>query len=312
MDSLKNIKVAVDGQKGVALVRFDRPAKRNAFSQAMIGEMVSVLHHLDALDTVRAVVLTGGPDGPFCGTQKTAMFQMIRSWLRSKFVGQDSETLLPISTHHEDPTRVFQGLTCNHMAAGMDLNELVQITTSSAHKRAFLKDLTDAFAGFSKPVIAAVIGFALGGGCEIALACDIIYAAEDATFGLPEIKIGTIPGAGGTQRLARALGKHKAMEFVLTGDSASGAEFERLGVVNKAFPRDQVISAATSLAERIALMSGPVIQVAKQAVLTVENSHLDAGMATEKMLYYSTFGLSDFKEGQTAFLQKRKPNFTHE
>ncbi|CRK24845.1 hypothetical protein BN1723_014753 [Verticillium longisporum] len=262
MDSLKNIKVTFDSQKGVALVRFDRPAKRNAFSQAMIEEMVSVLHHLDALDTVRAVVLTGGPDGPFC--------------------------------------------------AGMDLNELVQITTSSAHKRAFLKDLTDAFAGFSKPIIAAVIGFALGGGCEIALACDIIYAAEDATFGLPEIKIGTIPGAGGTQRLARALGKHKAMEFVLTGDSASGAEFERLGVVNKAFPRDQVISAATNLAERIALMSGPVIQVAKQAVLTVENSHLDAGMATEKMLYYSTFGLSDFKEGQTAFLQKRKPNFTHE
>ncbi|PNH46295.1 hypothetical protein VD0004_g1753 [Verticillium dahliae] len=262
MDSLKNIKVTFDSQKGVALVRFDRPAKRNAFSQAMIEEMVSVLHHLDGLNTVRAVVLTGCPDGPFC--------------------------------------------------AGMDLNELVQITTSSAHKRAFLKDLTDAFAGFSKPIIAAVIGFALGGGCEIALACDIIYAAEDATFGLPEIKIGTIPGAGGTQRLARALGKHKAMEFVLTGDSASGAEFERLGVVNKAFPRDQVISAATSLAERIALMSGPVIQVAKQAVLTVENSHLDAGMATEKMLYYSTFGLSDFKEGQTAFLQKRKPNFTHE
>ncbi|KAF3353701.1 hypothetical protein VdG1_08007 [Verticillium dahliae VDG1] len=252
MDSLKNIKVTFDSQKGVALVRFDRPAKRNAFSQAMIEEMVSVLHHLDALDTVRAVVLTGCPDGPFC--------------------------------------------------AGMDLNELVQITTSSAHKRAFLKDLTDAFAGFSKPIIAAVIGFV----------CDIIYAAEDATFGLPEIKIGTIPGAGGAQRLARALGKHKAMEFVLTGDSASGAEFERLGVVNKAFPRDQVISAATNLAERIALMSGPVIQVAKQAVLTVENSHLDAGMATEKMLYYSTFGLSDFKEGQTAFLQKRKPNFTHE
>lgn len=120
MDSLKNIKVTFDSQKGVALVRFDRPAKRNAFSQAMIEEMVSVLHHLDALDTVRAVVLTGCPDGPFC--------------------------------------------------AGMDLNELVQITTSSAHKRAFLKDLTDAFAGFSKPIIAAVIGFVLGGGCEIALA----------------------------------------------------------------------------------------------------------------------------------------------
>ncbi|KAM0326244.1 hypothetical protein ACHAQA_006841 [Verticillium albo-atrum] len=252
MDNFQNIKVAIDGEKGVAIVRFDRPAKRNAFSQAMIGELVSILSQLDALDSVRAVVLTGGPDGPFC--------------------------------------------------AGMDLNELVQITTPGAHKRAFLKDLTDAFAGFSKPIIAAVIGYA----------CDIIYTAEDATFGLPEVKIGTIPGAGGTQRLARALGKHKAMEFILTGDSISGAEFERLGVANKALPRDQVVSAATSLAERIALMSGPVIKVAKQAVLTVENSHLDAGMVQEKSLYYSTFGLSDFKEGQNAFLGKRRPEFTHE
>ncbi|KAH6682325.1 enoyl-CoA hydratase/isomerase [Plectosphaerella plurivora] len=261
MDGFNNIQVQVDASKGVAIVRFDRPAKRNAFSQEMIGEVVSALAQLDASEDVRAVVLTGGPDGPFC--------------------------------------------------AGMDLNELVQITTPEAHKRAFLKDLTDAFAGFSKPVIAAVVGYALGGGCEIALACDIIYAAEDATFGLPEIKIGTIPGAGGTQRLARALGKHKAMEFVLTGDPASGAEFERLGVVNKVFPRDQVVPAATALAERIALMSGPVIQVAKQAVLTVEDSHLAAGMATEKMLYYSTFSLQDFKEGQQAFLGKRKPEFTH-
>ncbi|KAH7359417.1 enoyl-CoA hydratase/isomerase [Plectosphaerella cucumerina] len=251
MSGFSNIRVEIDAPKGVAVVRFDRPAKRNAFSQAMIGEIVSALAQLDASDDVRAVVLTGGPEGPFC--------------------------------------------------AGMDLNELVQITTPEAHKRAFLKDLTDAFAGFSKPVIAAVVGYA----------CDIIYAAEDATFGLPEIKIGTIPGAGGTQRLARALGKHKAMEFVLTGDPASGAEFERLGVVNKVFPRDQVVSSAIALAERIALMSGPVVQVAKQAVLTVEDSHLAAGMATEKMLYYSTFALQDFKEGQQAFLGKRKPEFTH-
>jgi enoyl-CoA hydratase len=262
MDSLQNLKVTIDSDKGVALVVFDRLAKRNAFSQAMIGELVTVLGHLDSLETVRAVVVTGGPDGPFC--------------------------------------------------AGMDLNELVQITTASAHKRAFLKDLTDAFARFAKPIIAAVVGFALGGGCEIALACDIIYAAEDASFGLPEIKIGTIPGAGGTQRLARALGKHKAMEFVLTGDPASGAEFERLGVINKALPRQEVVPAAMNLAARIAAMSGPVTQTAKQAVLTVENSHLDAGMVQEKSYYYSTFSLSDFKEGQTAFLEKRKPTFTHE
>jgi enoyl-CoA hydratase len=139
----------------------------------------------------------------------------------------------------------------------------------------------------------------------------MIYAAEDATFGLPEIKIGTIPGAGGTQRLARALGKHKAMELVLTGDSISGAEFERLGVVNKVFPSGEVVSAAIQLAGRIAVMSGPVVQTAKQAVLTVENSHLDAGMVHEKSCYYSTFSLDDFKEGQSAFLQKRKPEFLH-
>ncbi|KXH46113.1 enoyl-CoA hydratase/isomerase [Colletotrichum salicis] len=261
MEHLTTLKLTVDSDKGVALVRFDRPAKRNAFSQVMIGELVSTLAHLDALDTVRAVVVTGGPEGPFC--------------------------------------------------AGMDLNELVQISTAAAHQRAFLKDLTDAFANFSKPIIAAVVGFALGGGCEIALACDMIYAAEDASFGLPEIKIGTIPGAGGTQRLARALGKHKAMEFVLTGDSASGAEFERLGVVNKVFPRQEVVPAAMKLAERIAIMSAPVTKTAKQAVLTVENSHLDAGMTMEKSLYYSTFSLGDFNEGMTAFLQKRRPDFKH-
>ncbi|KDN60881.1 putative enoyl-CoA hydratase/isomerase [Colletotrichum sublineola] len=253
MDNLQTLKLSVDAETAVALVQFDRPAKRNAFSQAMIGELVATLAHLDALDTVRAVVVTGGPDGPFC--------------------------------------------------AGMDLNELVQISTTEAHRRAFLKDLTDAFVRFSKPIIAAVVGFALGGGCEIALA--------DASFGLPEIKIGTIPGAGGTQRIARALGKHKAMEFVLTGEPVSGAEFERLGVVNKVFPRSEVVPAALKLAERIALMSGPVIKTAKQAVLTVENSHLDAGMTMEKSLYYSTFGLGDFQEGMTAFLQKRRPDFKH-
>ncbi|KAJ3956040.1 hypothetical protein N0V92_007438 [Colletotrichum tropicale] len=262
MDSLQTLELTVEADKGIALVRFNRLAKRNAFSQVMIGEIIATLVHLDALEAVRAVVITGGADGPFC--------------------------------------------------AGMDLNELVQISTAEAHNRAFLKDLTDAFARFSKPIIAAVVGFALGGGCEIALACDMIYAAEDASFGLPEIKIGTIPGAGGTQRLARALGKHKAMEFVLTGDSASGAEFERLGVVNKVFPRAEVVPAALKLAERIAVMSGPVVKTAKQAVLTVENSHLDAGMTMEKSLYYSTFSLGDFNEGMSAFLQKRRPEFKHQ
>ncbi|KAG5750168.1 hypothetical protein H9Q69_010182 [Fusarium xylarioides] len=232
MENLQDIKLSTNSDTGVALIQFNRPAKRNAFSQNTINEIVATLDHLDSVDTVRAVVLTGGPEGHFC-------------------------------------------------------------------------------ARFSKPLIAAVVGFALGGGFEIALACDIIYAAEDAMFGLPEVKIGTIPGAGGTQRLARALGKHKAMEFVLTGESASGVEFEQLGVVTKVFPKSDVVQAATALAEKIARLSAPVIKTAKKAVLTVENSTLDAGMTHEKALYYSTFGLDDFKEGIQSFLQKRQPSFKH-
>ncbi|KAK2613917.1 hypothetical protein N8I77_000785 [Diaporthe amygdali] len=195
--------------------------------------------------------------------------------------------------------------------AGMDLKELIQISTAEAHQRNFLKDLTDAFARFSKPSIAAVVGFALGGGCEVALACDIIYAEESAKFGLPEITIGTIPGAGGTQRFARALGKHRAMELILTGDSVTGAEFERLGLVNKVFPKEQVQDEAIKLARRIAALSATVVASAKQAVLTAENSHLEAGMVHEKALYYSTFSTHDCREGLTAFLEKRPPRFEH-
>ncbi|KAJ0115423.1 hypothetical protein J7T55_012702 [Diaporthe amygdali] len=185
--------------------------------------------------------------------------------------------------------------------AGMDLKELIQISTAEAHQRNFLKDLTDAFARFSKPSIAAVVGFA----------CDIIYAEESAKFGLPEITIGTIPGAGGTQRFARALGKHRAMELILTGDSVTGVEFERLGLVNKVFPKEQVQDEAIKLARRIAALSATVVASAKQAVLTAENSHLEAGMVHEKALYYSTFSTHDCREGLTAFLEKRPPRFEH-
>lgn len=193
----------------------------------------------------------------------------------------------------------------------MDLKELVHISTAEAHQRNFLKDLTDAFARFSKPIVAAVAGFALGGGCEIALACDIIYAEEGAKFGLPEITIGTIPGGGGTQRFARALGKHRAMELILTGESVSADELQRLGLVNKVFPKERVEEEAIKLARRIAALSAAVVASAKQAVLTAENSHLEAGMIHEKALYYATFSTHDCKEGMSAFLEKRAPRFEH-
>lgn len=207
---------------------------------------------------------------------------------------------------------VLMGTRKGAFSAGADISELAQLTTGAAHERRFLSDLNGAFEQFSKPIIAAVEGMALGGGFEVALACDIIYAAEDATFGLPEVTIGTIPGAGGTQRLVRALGKYKAMELILQRETIKGEELARRGLVNKAFKSDEdVVLEAKKLAARIAAYSRPVVRMAKQAVLAAENHHLDAGMAVEKQLYYMTFALDDFKIGTEAFLNKSQPDFKH-
>ncbi|KAI0596768.1 ClpP/crotonase-like domain-containing protein [Biscogniauxia sp. FL1348] len=207
---------------------------------------------------------------------------------------------------------VIMGTRKGAFCAGADISELTRLSAAEAHQRRFLADLNAAFDNFSKPVIAAVEGLALGGGFEVVLGCDIIYAAENATFGLPEVSIGTIPGAGGTQRLTRALGKFKAMELILSRQTISGAELERRGLVNRVFgPGDDVVVEATKLAATIAGYSRPVINMAKQAVLTAENNHLDAGMAAEKLLYYTTFALDDFKAGTEAFLAKKQPSFKH-
>ncbi|GAP89339.1 putative enoyl- hydratase [Rosellinia necatrix] len=208
---------------------------------------------------------------------------------------------------------VLMGTRKGAFSAGADIGELTQLTTGSAHQRRFLSDLNGAFEQFSKPLIAAVEGLALGGGFEVALACDIIYAAEDAVFGLPEVTIGTIPGAGGTQRLVRALGKHKAMELILQRETIRGQELAQRGLVNKAFkPGEDVVLEAAKLATRIAAYSRPVVRMAKQAVLAAENNHLEAGMAVEKQLYYMTFSLDDFKIGTEAFLAKQQPDFKHQ
>ncbi|KAF2178612.1 enoyl-CoA hydratase [Zopfia rhizophila CBS 207.26] len=196
--------------------------------------------------------------------------------------------------------------------AGADLNELAKISTAEAYRTGWLKDLEFAFSAFRKPVIAAVRGFAFGGGFEIALMCDMIFSSSDAQFGFPEIKLGTIPGAGGTQRLTKALGKHKAMELVLTGSPTTAIEMERAGIVNKAWPTEDVVEAATKVAETVASFSAPAIGLAKQAVRTAETTTLDQGLEIERALYYSSFSLDDCKEGIAAFLQKRPPHFQHQ
>lgn len=161
-----------------------------------------------------------------------------------------------------------------------------------------------------KPLIAAVSGFALGGGCELAMTCDMIVASESAKFGQPEIKIGVMPGAGGTQRLTRAIGKAKAMELVLTGNFISAEEALHYGLVNKVVPTEMYLEAATELAEQIAQMSPVAAKLAKESVNRAFETHLDEGLHFERKNFYLTFASEDQTEGMTAFVEKRKPEFT--
>jgi enoyl-CoA hydratase len=160
-----------------------------------------------------------------------------------------------------------------------------------------------------KPVIAAVAGFALGGGCELAMMCDIVIAADSARFGQPEITLGTIPGAGGTQRLTRFAGKAKAMDLCLTGRMMDAAEAERAGLVSRIVPAAELVSEAVQVAERVAQMSRPAAMMVKEAVNRAYETSLAEGVRFERRLFHSTFATADQKEGMAAFIEKRKPAF---
>ncbi len=161
-----------------------------------------------------------------------------------------------------------------------------------------------------KPIIAAVSGFALGGGCELSMLCDMIIASETAKFGQPEIKIGVMPGAGGTQRLTKALGKAKAMELVLTGDFLSAHEAEKHGLVNKVVPVEFYLDEALTLAQKISAMSPLAVALAKEAVNRSFETFLDEGLHFERKNFYLLFNSEDQKEGMEAFIEKRPPKFT--
>ncbi|KAK9718472.1 putative enoyl-CoA hydratase, mitochondrial [Basidiobolus ranarum] len=196
-------------------------------------------------------------------------------------------------------------------AAGADIKEMRNSNYIENLKTNFLGHWTK-ITTIRKPVIAAVNGFALGGGCELAMMCDIIYAGEKARFGQPEIKLGTIPGAGGTQRLVKAVGKSKAMEIVLTGTwNLSAQEAEKAGLVSKVFPADQLVDEALKTAEIIANYSQPMVQMAKEAVNQSFEIPLASGLLFERRLFHSTFGTNDQREGMGAFVEKRSAKFTN-
>ena len=193
-------------------------------------------------------------------------------------------------------------------AAGADIKEMVDATPFDERIQGRMS-YRDKINRISKPVIAAVSGYALGGGCELAMSCDLIIASETARFGQPEVNIGTIPGSGGTQRLTRTVGKYRSMEMVLTGEFLSASDAERFGLVNKIVPAELLLEEAKSIAIKIATKSPVSIRLAKEAILKSFNTPLDEGLEYERKCFYLLFASEDRKEGMKAFIEKRKPQF---
>ena len=196
-------------------------------------------------------------------------------------------------------------------AAGADIAAMATKPYMQAHQGEFITRNWETIRQVRKPVIAAVAGFALGGGCELAMMCDFIIAADSAKFGQPEIKLGIIPGAGGTQRLPRAVGKSKAMDMVLTGRMMDASEAERAGLVSRVVPADKLLDEALAAAAAICAMSGPSVALAKECVNRAFDSSLADGMSFERRIFHSLFATEDQKEGMDAFLGKRRPAFRH-
>lgn len=196
-------------------------------------------------------------------------------------------------------------------AAGADIAAMARFTYMDAYAQNYITRNWELIRQVRKPVIAAVAGFALGGGCELAMMCDILLAADTAKFGQPEVKLGIVPGAGGTQRLPRAVGKAKAMDLLLTGRMMGAEEAERAGLVSRIVPAAELMNEALATAELINAMGQPSVKLIKDCVNEAFESGLSSGVRHERLVFHSLFGTEDQKEGMDAFLAKRKAVFTH-
>jgi enoyl-CoA hydratase len=229
--------------------------------------------------------------------------------LNSELLGELRETLAHFSADDKIGAIVLTGSE-KAFAAGADIKEM----QPKDYVSAYLEDLFEgwsAVANTRKPLIAAVAGYALGGGCELAMMCDFIIAADTAKFGQPEITLGVIPGMGGTQRLARAVGKAKAMDLCLTGRMMDAEEAERSGLVARVVPADELLATALKAAEKIAGFSLPVAMMVKESVNRADEMTLAEGLRFERRLFHSLFATEDQKEGMGAFIEKRKAQFKH-
>jgi enoyl-CoA hydratase len=196
-------------------------------------------------------------------------------------------------------------------AAGADIKEMRDRSYPAVYGDDFIGKRWETVLEIRKPVIAAVAGFALGGGCELAMMADFIIASDKARFGQPEIKLGVAPGMGGSQRLTRAIGKAKAMDLILTGRTIDAAEAERSGLVSRVVPADTLLDEANAVASTISQMSRSAARMAKEAVNRSFESSLTEGLLYERRLFHSAFATDDQTEGMAAFTEKRAPNFTH-
>ncbi len=228
--------------------------------------------------------------------------------LTAKMTSEIAAALADFNANDEIRCVVLTG-SKKAFAAGADIKEIKDREYPEIYLADPIAETWEAVARFRKPIIAAVSGYALGGGCELAMMCDFIIASETAKFGQPEITLGIIPGAGGTQRLPRSIGKAKAMDMVLTGRMMDAKEAERCGLVSRLVPEDDVMEEAMSAARKIASFSRPVTIMAKEAVNAAFETTLDQGVRFERRVFHAMFALEDQSEGMAAFAEKRAPHF---
>lgn len=240
------------------IVTLNRPDKLNALSPDLTGEVVQALNGVRSDESVRAIIITGGP-------------------------------------------KVF--------AAGADLSKMQNASPVEIYNRNFGVDMWTTVAEMPQPTIAAVAGYALGGGCELAMACDLRLAADNAKFGQPEINVGIYPGAGGTQRLSRLVGLGRAKELVFLGEPINAEEAYRIGLVNKVVPGENLLAEAKTWANKLATKPPFTLQLTKTVMDKGYDLSLDAAIKLERLGFIALFGTEDQREGVTAFLEKRKPDF---